>query len=449
MKRKDFIRQAGTIVAGASILPNAIIRSNTKKKVRIGMIGTGFRGQGHIELLLRRIDVEIVAICDIDERMLSMTEKLFKENSASLPKIYTGSVHAWENLVREPGLDAVIISTPWEWHTPMIIGSIQAGIQYVGTEVVLGESIEDHLNVVETAEQYKAHVCMLENVCYRRDVMAVLQMVRTGVFGEIIHLQGGYQHDLREVKFNDGVNGYGGGCEFNEKGFSEARWRTQHSVKRNGDLYPTHGIGPVAEMINITRGNQILSLTSHASKARGLLNHIIETCGESHPNAGVNFALGDVVTTTIQCANGETVLLQHDTNLPRPYSLGFRVQGTKGLWMDINKSLYIEGHSPSHQWELAQPWLDKYDHPLWTRYGKDAKGAGHGGMDFFVLHMFIESVKRSVAPQMDVYDAAAWSVITPLSEQSIANGNQSVNFPDFTNGQWKNRKPEFALQDEY
>ena len=166
-------------------------------------------------------------------------------------------------------------------------------------------------------------------------------------------------------------------------------------------------------------------------------------------NAKVEFKLGDVVTTNISTANGETILLQHDTSLPRPYSLGFRVQGTNGLWMDVNNSLYIEGVSKPHQWSDAKIFLDQYDHPLWKKYGNDAEGAGHGGMDFFVINAFIESVKRKVDTPMDVYDAAAWSVITPLSEQSIQLGNQTVDFPDFTNGKWMSRKPVFALNDEY
>ncbi|HWJ27547.1 MAG TPA: hypothetical protein VNS32_13465, partial [Flavisolibacter sp.] len=286
--------------------------------------------------------------------------------------------------------------------------------------------------------------------CYRRDVMAVLNMVRQGLFGELIHLQGGYQHDLRPVKFNDGVHPYGNGVEFGEKGFSEAHWRTEHSVHRNGDLYPTHGIGPIAQYININRGNRFLSLCSFSSKSRGLHNYIVKGGGENHPNAKVNFKLGDVVTTSINCANGETILLQHDTSLPRPYSLGFRVQGTEGLWMDVNRSIYIEGKSAKNdQWDDAKVWFDKYDHPLWTRWSKETQGAGHGGMDFFVIHSFVESIKRKVPTPMDVYDAAAWSAITPLSEQSIELGNETVEFPDFTGGQWMYRKPVFALGDEF
>jgi predicted dehydrogenase len=322
--------------------------------------------------------------------------------------------------------------------------------KYVGCEVIVGMTMDECWELVKTSEKTGMPLMMLENVCYRRDVMAVMNMVRQNILGEMIHLQGGYQHDLREVKFNDGKHTYGHGVEFNEKGFSEAQWRTQHSVTRNGDLYPTHGIGPIAMMTNINRGNRFTQLVSYSTKTRGLHEYIVKLGGENHPNTKVNFKLGDIVTTMIRTANEETILLQHDTNLPRPYSLGFRVQGTKGIWMDVNKSIYIEGQSARpHQWEEAKTWLDKYDHPLWRKYGNDAAGAGHGGMDWFVINAFIESVKRKTNTPQDVYDAVTWSAITPLSEKSIAQGGANVEFPDFTNGQWKSRKNTFALDDSY
>jgi hypothetical protein len=254
---------------------------------------------------------------------------------------------------------------------------------------------------------------------------------------------------LREVKFNDGKQPYGGGVEFGDKGFSEAQWRTQHSVTRNGDLYPTHGIGPVSKMLDIHAGNRFTSLVSMATKSRGLHNYIVDQDGPDHPNAKIEFKLGDVVTTMISTENGETVLLQHDTSLPRPYSLGFRVQGTKGLWMDVNKSLYVEKLSKPHRWEEAAHLLDKFDHPLWQRYNKSAKGAGHGGMDFFVINGFIESIKRNEDSPISVYDSAVWSVITPLSEISIAKGYVPVEIPDFTNGKWKSNVQNFALDNRY
>ena len=447
MLRRDFILNTGLAGAGFAILPAGSLRF-AERKVKVGLIGTGLRGQDHLEMLLQRTDTEITAICDVDAEMLRRAQQLFKDAGKPQPLVFTGSDHAYEDLLKLPQLEAVVIATPWEWHTPMCIAALEAG-KYVGTEVVLGITLEDHWNVVRTCEHYKGQLMMLENVCYRRDVMAVLNMVRQGIFGELIHLQGGYQHDLRGVKFNDGKTPYDSGVEFGEKGFSEAKWRTHHSVLRNGDLYPTHGVGPLAHYININRGNRFVSLCSFSSKSRGLHEYIVQKGGPQHPNAKVDFRLGDVVTTSISTANGETILLQHDTGLPRPYSLGFRVQGTRGLWMDVHQSVYVEGVSKPHQWSPAAPLLEQYDHPLWKKYGNDAKGAGHGGMDFFVLHAFIESVKRRIPTPMDVYDAAAWSAITPLSEQSIQLGNQTVEFPDFTSGQWMYRKPVFAPGDDY
>lgn len=450
MNRKEFVTGTALVAASYVIPGRNIFAAEKISKVKIGVIGTGLRGQNHLEMLMRRDDVEITSICDIDNQMLSAAKEMFSKNGIKMPVVYTGDAYAWKKMVEREKLDGVIIATPWEWHKAMIIGSLESGVHYIGTEVILGITLEDHWDVVKAAEKYNAHVMMMENVCYRRDVMAVLHMVRQGLFGELIHLQGGYQHDLREVKFNDGIHPYGQGVEFGEKGFSEAKWRTNHSVHRNGDLYPTHGIGPLAHYININRGNRFISLCSFSSKSRGLHEHIVKKGGVNHPNTKVAFKLGDVVTTSMNCANGETILLQHDTNLPRPYSLGFRVQGTEGLWMDVNKSIYLQEQSAKpHQWDDANKWLEKYDHPLWSRWSKETKGAGHGGMDFFVIHSFIESIKRQTPTPMDVYDAAAWSAIAPLSEKSIELGNETIEFPDFTGGQWMNRKPVFALDDQY
>ena len=453
MKRKDFIKTTGLTAAAISMSSSSELFAGnviTNEKLKIAIIGTGLRGQNHLSLLLQRDDVDLVSICDISDRMLGMAKKIIDKSGKKMPVVYKGDEYEWKKMVEKEKLDAIIIATPWEWHHPMIIGALESGIKYVGSEVVLGITLQDHWDVVKAAEKYKAQVMMLENVCYRRDVMAVLNMVRKGLFGELIHLQGGYQHDLREVKFNNGEQAYGGGCEFGEKAFSEAHWRTFHSVHRNGDLYPTHGIGPIANYININRGNRFTNLCSFASKARGLHDYIVKTCGPESKNADVTFKLGDVITTSINCANGETILLQHDTCLPRPYSLGFRVQGTNGIWMDVNNGMYIEGKSAKkHQWEEAGKWLTEHDHPLWQKYGEDAQGAGHGGMDFFVVHAFVEAAKRKLPTPLDVYDAAAWSAIIPLSEKSIEMGNETVAFPDFTGGQWMYKKPVFALNDDF
>jgi predicted dehydrogenase len=445
--RREFIKTTAAATVGAALLPGLSF-ANTDAKLRLGFIGVGLRGQNHLELALYRKDVEVVALCDVQQRMIDMSLGLVATAGKPKPQVYIDGPQGYKKLLDRKDIDAVIISTPWEWHTTMCIDAMNAR-KYVGCEVIVGMTVDECWKIVETSERTGMPLMMLENVCYRRDVMAVMNMVRQNIFGELIHLQGGYQHDLREVKFNDGVQPYGGGAEFGAKGFSEAQWRTQHSIDRNGDLYPTHGIGPLAMMANINRGNRFTQLVSYATKARGLHQHIVKVGGENHPNAKVNFKLGDVVTTMLRTANDETILLQHDTNLPRPYSIGFRVQGTNGIWMDINKSIYVEGTSKPHQWEEAKSWLEKYDHPLWKKYGNDAAGAGHGGMDWFVLNAFVESAKRKINTPQDVYDAVTWSAITPLSEESIKKGGASVEFPDFTKGKWQNRKNTFAIDDSY
>lgn len=448
MKRSTFLRMTALAGSAFSVMPAKTVFGNPSSRLRLGVIGTGLRGQELLRLSLQHTGAEVPAICDIQEVMIEDALRIYDKAGKSKPVVYSGSPLAYKEMLQREDIDAVIIATPWEWHYPMAMDAMDAG-KHVGCEVMMGSTVEEHWNIVKKAESSGLQYMMLENVCYRRDAMAVLNMVRQGIFGELIHLQGGYQHDLREVKFNDGKQPYGGGVEFGEKGFSEAKWRTQHSIDRNGDLYPTHGIGPLSKMLDIHAGNRFVSLVSMASKARGLHDYIVKKGGTDHPNAGVRFKLGDVVTTMIETEKGETILLQHDTSLPRPYSLGFRVQGTKGLWMDINESIHIEDISQPHRWEEAKEWIEKFDHPLWQRHGNDASGAGHGGMDFFVVNAFIESVRRGEPTPVSVYDSAAWSVITPLSEWSVANNSNSILFPDFTEGKWKTGKQFFALSDDY
>lgn len=452
--RRNFLKTSALGSAGLAIpfsnseasVPNFLKRKDDRK-VNIGVIGTGERGRSLMSLLLRRKDCNVVAICDIHKEVLDKAKAMITKAGQLAPKTFGKNEESFHELLALDEVDAVIIATPWTWHVPMAVAAMRAG-KYTATEVAGATDIQECWDLVDAYEETGVPCMFLENVCYRRDVMAILNMVRKGMFGEMMHLEGGYQHDLRHVKFNDGKSPYGAGVEFGETGYSESKWRTNHSIYRNGDLYPTHGIGPVAMYTNINRGNRFLFLTSTSSKAKGLHNYIVdhEKGGTNHPNAKVEFQLGDVVTTVIKTFKGESIILSHDTNLPRPYSLGFRVQGTKGIWMAVNRSLYLEGVSEkSHRWEDADPYLKKYDHPLWKKYEKDAAGAGHGGMDFFVVNDFVESVKNKVNPPIDVYDAAAWMAITCLSEQSIATGSQPVAFPDFTRGKWMKRKPDFGM----
>jgi predicted dehydrogenase len=448
MGRRDFIRNTALTGLGLSILPYVGFGAEpVKETVRLGMIGVGGRGRNHLENLLNRKDVIVPAICDIDPVALEKSQELLRKAGQKKAEEYTGSETAYKKLLERADIDGVVISTPWLWHTPMAVDAMKAG-KYAGVEVSAALTLEECWDLVNTWEATGVPVMILENVCYRRDVMAVLNMVRQDVLGELIHCRCGYRHNLREVKFDPGVT-------FGEGANGEARWRTQHSIYQNGDLYPTHGMGPIATMLNINRGNRFISIVSTATKSRGLHEYIVNhpEGGPNHPNAQIKWKLGDVVTSLVTTAMGETILVTHDTNLPRPYSLDFSVQGTKGIsqfeWYDSR--IYVEGVSatPDTWDDMNVQWMEKYDHPLWKKYGIFAEGSGHGGMDFFVIHAFVETVKRQAEPPLDAYDAAAWSAITPLSEMSITEGGEPQEFPDFTRGNWIKRKPVFALNDEY
>jgi hypothetical protein len=269
---------------------------------------------------------------------------------------------------------------------------------------------------------------MLENVCYFRNVLMVLNLIQQGMLGEIIHSEAGYQHDVRggKIRATDG----------------EIRWRGMHAVKRNANLYPTHPIGPVAWWSNINRGDRFTYLVSMSSKSRGINNYVRKKFGPDHPNAKRTYALGDVNTTLIRTENGVTVTLYHDTQLPRPYDLILRVQGTEGIYSGTLDKIYIEDRSPKpHTWEDIEPYYEKFEHPIWKDLGPTARNYGHGGGDYITLHQFVKAVRNRTQTPIDVYDTAVWSVITPLSETSVATKSAPVDVPDFTRGKWKTVRP--------
>ena len=301
--RREFIKKS--FLAGASLpLANIDLKAYATEKVskvRLGFIAVGLRGQTHLEEMLKRDDVEIVAMADPDKQMMAAAQALVLKHKRKAPKEYSNGPYDYRNLLKQSDIDAVFVSSPWEWHLPHGVEALEAG-KKVAMEVCGAGKLQDCWDYVNASEKNKVPLMALENVCYRRDVMAIFNMVKKGMFGELIHLQGGYQHDLRAVLFNDGKLADGAGVEFGEKGFSESRWRTLHHQNRNAELYPTHGLGPVASMIDINRGNRLTRLSSIASKSRGLNRYIMNhpKGGKDHPNANADFKLGDVVSTQIQ-----------------------------------------------------------------------------------------------------------------------------------------------------
>jgi hypothetical protein len=456
--RRDFLKTAAIAGAGLYAMPNIILAKGNRDindTVSIAFIGVGNRGRSHVRNIAKREDVIIPAICDINPEAVSKTQKILEENGKKKAAVFTKSEYAYLDMLEREDIDAVVISTPWLWHTRMAVASMKAG-KYTGLEVSAANTIEECWDLVNTHEETGSNLMLLENVCYAREAMAALRMLREGVLGIPVHATCGYKHDLREVKFNDGVQYHGGGVEFGQKAANEARWRTQHSLKRDADVYPTHGIAPVGNWLDINRGNRFVSLTATSTKSVGLNEYIVNhpKGGPDHPNAKLEWKLGDIVTSVIRTASEESIIVKHDTNLPRPYSWGFTLQGSKGMWCGQyeGRRVYIEGMSESHKWTDGQAYdefMKKYDHPLWVRLEQEAAESGHGGIDYFTARAFVESVKRKLPPPIDAYDAAAWSAITPLSEASIADGSNSKLFPDFTRGRWINNKPIFGLSDDF
>lgn len=396
------------------------------KTINIGFIGISGRGSSMLSLLLQAEGVRVPAVCDLVPERMQNGLRIVRETSPDY------EVHGYLNykeLLEKETLDAVVICTTWITHSRIAVDAMKAGC-HAAMEVGGAASLEECWQLVRTSEETGKFCMLLENCCYARNEMAVFNMIRQGLFGELVHMEGGYRHDLRDEITLGRENIHG---------------RLYNFQHRSGELYPTHQLGPISKALSINRGNRFLTVSSLASKSRGLNEWIKNNKGEDYDLYGYPFACGDVVTTLITCAGGETIQLNHDCCLPRPYSRDYLVQGTKGIYTepeDGKGKIYLDGKAQApHQWDDFLPWREQYEHPLWVAYEKGGIKAGHGGMDYLVLSAFVESVMLNQAPPIDVYDTAAWMAVTCLSEQSVSMGGAPVPVPDFTNGRWIDREP--------
>ncbi|MBT4482048.1 MAG: Gfo/Idh/MocA family oxidoreductase [Candidatus Latescibacteria bacterium] len=395
--------------------------------VRVGYVGVGGMGTAHVRNLLRIEGVEIRAVCDIVSDRIARAQNLVEEAGQPRPKGYSRGETDFLRLCERDDLDLVYTATPWELHVPVCVAAMEAG-KHAATEVPAAVTIDECWQLVETSERTRQYCIMMENCCYDRMELMILHMVRKGMLGEIIHGEAGYLHDLRALKF-----------DFESKG--EALWRTKHSIKRDGNPYPTHGLGPIAQCMNINRGDQFDYLVSMSTKSIGLNQFAANKYGPDHKWAKQKFALGDINVSLIRTMNGGAVTLYHDCSSPRPYSRINLVQGTKGIARKWPNRIHIEGKSQAHQWEPLEDYQEEYDHPLWKELNDKSKGAGHGGMDYIEDYRLIKCLREGLPLDMDVYDAACWSAISELSERSVANRSKTMDFPDFTRGTWKTRPP--------
>jgi hypothetical protein len=393
--------------------------------VRIGFVGVGGMGTVHCQNLLGIEGVQLKAICDIVPEKVTRIQDMVVEAGQPRPNGYSRGEYDFVRMCEGEDLDLVFTATPWRWHVPVCVAAME-NEKHAATEVPAAVTLEECWQLVESAEKYQKHCVMMENVNYGRWEMMVFHMVRKGMFGEILHAEGGYLHDLRGIKFSSE---------------GEGLWRRAHSLQRNGNLYPTHGLGPVANCMDNNRGDRFEYLVSMSGPSRGLQLYAEEHFPSGAPQRAERFVLGDVNASLIKTAQGRTIYVVHDTNLPRPYSRIHMVQGTRGLFQGYPSRVHVEGRSPAHQWELAEDYLEEFEHPLWKAKGSVGEGIGHGGMDYLENYRLIKCLRDGTPTDMNVYDAAALSAVTELSERSVADGSRPMDFPDFTGGRWQSYRP--------
>ena len=428
LNRRDFLKLSGAAALSTSVLTaetaqprGGLLAATPIELVRIGMVGIGLQGGSHLENFLKIPGCRVTAVCDVRDQRTTWASQAIVAAGHPLPAVFAKGPRDFERLCETADLDLVFTATPWEWHVPVMLAAMKAG-KHAATEVPAAMTVDDCLALVETAEKHQRHAVMMENCNYDRPEMMVLNMVQNGVLGEVVHAEGGYLHDLREIKF--------------EKR-DEGLWRRAWSRKLDGNLYPTHGLGPVANCLDINRGDRFDYMVSMSGPSRGLQDWARDHFPEGAPERDERFALGDVNTSLIKTARGRTIVVQHCTNLPRPYSRIHAVQGTKGMFQGYPNRVYIEGRGKPHQWVDAATMRAEFDHPLWTAVEQRAAGAGHGGMDFIEDHRLIHCLRNGLPTDMNVYDAAALSAVVGLSVESTARRSRAVDFPDFTRGRWR------------
>jgi hypothetical protein len=431
--RRDFLR-LGSITAAAMSLPelhaepakpNAASMMGVQfaaKNPRIGIIGTGGRGTSLLGDLLGA-DAQIVALCDVAREKAERAQSLVEKAGQKAPELYTNGDHAFESLVERDDLDLVVIATPWDWHVEMAVAAMKHG-KHAAVEVPASTSIEGCWKLVDTSEQTRRHCIMLENCCYGYNETLILRMAHGGLFGDLLYGEGAYIHDLREELFSN-------------KG--EGLWRRTAHTLRDGNLYPTHGLGPIANYMGIQRGDSFDYIVSVGTPQRGLDAYRKANLAASDPRWSEHYVNGDMNTSLIKTAKGLTITLKHDTVNPHPYDRINTIAGTKGVFADYPPRIYFDGQAGGEAWGGIDAWSE-HQHPLWKKEGEIAKKlGGHGGMDYIMVYRLLQCMRDGLTPDMDVYDAAAWSAPAPLSRLSLAGGSKPVQFPDFTRGHWQDR----------
>jgi hypothetical protein len=440
ISRRNFMMRtaiggAGLIIANDVLSPNLVAATpkpatqtmmgvpfEAKEQVRMGIIGVGGRGSSLLRDLLAVDNVEVKAICDLVPEKVEKAQKAVTDAGQPKPDGFSKGEWDFKNL-NQLDLDIVYIATPWNWHVPMAVDVMKNG-KHAAVEVPAATTLDECWDLVNSSEATRKHCVILENCCYGSNEMMVLQMVRDGSFGEITHGEAAYLHDLRSIlTANEG----------------EGLWRRFPHMKCNGNLYPTHGLGPVAHYMDIHRGDRFDYMVSVSSNEASLSAYVKSTFADGDPKRTEKYICGDMNNSIIKTVQGRTILLQHDVVNPRPYSRLNLISGTKGAFADYPARVFMDGQKED-DWQKIDAFREKYEHPLWKTAGEMArKTGGHGGMDYIMNYRLMDCLKRGLPPDIDVYDAAAWSAPTPLSEKSVAENGAPQKFPDFTRDHWKAR----------
>jgi predicted dehydrogenase len=390
--------------------------------VRVAIVGTGLRGSSVLNELLAVDGVQVTALCDIVPAKAARGARKVTEAGQPAPALFTAGERDFEKLVQRDDIDIVYTATPWPWHTPVCLAALKAG-KHAATEVPAATSLEECWALVDASERARKHCLLMENCCYDFNETLVNTMIKKGVFGEILYAEAAYIHDLRELLFEDR---------------DEGLWRRFPHTNRQGNFYPTHGLGPVAWYLDIHGGDRFDYLVSMSTPERGLSVWRDAHIPKDSPKWRETYIAGDINSSLVKTMRGKTILLQHAVTTPTPYDRLNSVRGTKGVFKDYPARIYLDGQKGGEAYQPIDAFKAEYTHPLWTRIGEIARQkGGHGGMDYIMAYRLIECMREGLPPDFDVYDAAAWSAPWPLSETSVKQGGAPVKFPDFTRGGWQ------------
>lgn len=442
LSRRDLLKVAGAtgaafalapdLAAATEAVPATLTHAATMMgvpfekhtKVRIAIVGTGLRGKSVLGELLAVDGVHITALCDIVPEKAQRAARMVTDAGQPMPALYTNGERAYEQLVTRDDVDIVYTATPWPWHTPVCLASLKAG-KHAATEVPAATTLAEAWDLVEASEKSRKHCLMMENCCYDFNEMLVDTMVKRGMFGEVLYAEAAYIHDLRALLFEDK---------------DEGLWRRLPHTNRQGNFYPTHGLGPVAWYLDIHKGDRFDYLVSMSTAERGLSLWREEHVSKESPKWQEKYIEGDLNTSLIKTVLGKTIVLQHAVTMPTPYDRLNSIRGTKGVFKDYPARFHLDGQVGGERFKPIDDFKAEYTHPLWQRVGAIARAkGGHGGMDYIMAFRLVECMREGLPPDFDVYDAAAWSAPWPLSEASLKRGSAPMKFPDFTRGSWQKR----------